>query len=328
MCSQNLTQGSVQQVGTRVVGCTSSTFLFINLSGEGSLGVRRQFLGDVNRQVVLFLGVDNLNGFVFTLNKTFITYLTTAFCIERSVGQNNLIQGLFLLFDFTIAEDTCLAGSIVISNECCLAFFQSYPVAGFHGSGVTGTFLLFLHLTVELFLVDGHVVFAKDQFCQVEWESEGIVEHECIDTADDLLAVCFGLAHGLVEHLDAIVECAEERIFFFLDHLFNQLFLCLQLRISLAHIGNQHWDEFIQERLFLSEEGICVTYGTAKDTSDDIACLCVPRKLSVSDGEGDGADMVGYYSHGDVCFAVVTIFHSRHIANRLDNRLEYIRIIV
>ena len=51
----------------------------------------RQFLGDVDRQVVFFLGIDDFDSFEFAYQYTCIANLTTALCIERSVAQYYLV---------------------------------------------------------------------------------------------------------------------------------------------------------------------------------------------------------------------------------------------
>ena len=98
---------------------------------------------------------------------TGVAYLTTAFCIERSTVKYDLIQCLVFLLDLTIAENRCFVFSIVVTYEFGCSFSQSHPVTGFDGGSVTCTLFLLLHFRVELFDVDCHSVFTKNQFCQV-----------------------------------------------------------------------------------------------------------------------------------------------------------------
>ena len=76
-----------------------------------------QLLGDVDRQVVLLLGVYHFDGFKLVHQYTGVTYLTAAFGIERSLVQYNLIQGLVLLLHLSVAQNGCFVFRIVISYE-------------------------------------------------------------------------------------------------------------------------------------------------------------------------------------------------------------------
>ncbi|CDA83124.1 unknown [Bacteroides sp. CAG:754] len=127
------------------------------------------------RKVVFFLGVHYFNRLELAYQYTGITYLTTAFRIERSIVKYNLIQCLVLLLDLTIAKDGSLVFCIVVTDEFGCSFFQYNPVTCFDGGSIAGTLFLLLHFFVELLDVDSHSVFAENQFCQVEWETECII---------------------------------------------------------------------------------------------------------------------------------------------------------
>ena len=175
MCTENFTECFVEQVSTRVVGCTSRTLVGIYTSHHRCFRMFRQLLGNVDRKVVFLLGIDNLNRFKFAAQYTGITHLTTAFSIERSVAQYDLVKCLVLLLHLTVAENRCFIFSIVITHEVGFALVQGNPVACFYGSRIAGTFLLLLHFGLEFFFVHGHAVFTENQFGQVEWETECII---------------------------------------------------------------------------------------------------------------------------------------------------------
>ena len=80
--------------------------------------------------------------------------------------------------------------------------------------------------------------------------------------------------------------------------------------------------------MLLAEECICVTDGTAKDTADNVAGLGIAGELGVGDGEGDGADVVGDYAHSDVGGVVGTIFLVGELGYFVDQRSEYVGIVV
>ena len=210
VCAENLTQCFVEQVRTRVVGSTSRTLVGVHTSHHRSIQVFRKLLGDVDRKVVFLLGINDVDGFKFADQHTGVTHLTTAFCIERSVAQNDLIQGLVLLFYLTVAQDAGFIFSIVVTDESGFTFFQGNPVACFYGSGVTCTFFLLLHFCLETFHIGCQAVFTQNQFSQVERESECIIQRKGIYTADFCLAGSLGFVHGLFEQTDTGFQCTEE----------------------------------------------------------------------------------------------------------------------
>ena len=117
MLAQYFAQRSIQQVGGRVVGGTSGTLVGIHACHHRSFHVFGQLLGDVDRQVVLLLGVYHFDGLKLVHQYTGVTYLTAAFGIERSLVQYNLIQGLVLLLHLAVAQNGCFVFRIVISYE-------------------------------------------------------------------------------------------------------------------------------------------------------------------------------------------------------------------
>ena len=175
MLAQYFAECRVQQVGSRVIGCTGSTFFGIYASHHRSFRMCGQFLGDMYRKVIFLLCINYFNRFEFADQYTCITYLTTAFGIERGIVQYNLIQCLVFLFYLTVTKDTCFIFRIVVTNKFSSSFFQCNPVAGFYGSGIAGTLLLLLHLGIEFLDVGSHTVFTENQFRQVERETESII---------------------------------------------------------------------------------------------------------------------------------------------------------
>ena len=95
-----------------------------------------------------------------------------------------------------------------------------------------------------------------------------------------------------------------------------------------AHLLDQQRDERVDERLLEAEEGVTVTDGTTQDATDDVASLSVGGQLTVGDGEGNGTQVVGTDTHGDVGLAVGTILPARLGGKRLDKRLEDVGVVV
>ena len=122
--------------------------------------------------------------------------------------------------------------------------------------------------------------------------------------------------------------------------------LSLQFREGVAHLLDEGRHELIEEALLLPQERIGIAHGTAQDATDDVTSLGIRGQLSVCDGEGHGAQMVGTNAHGDVDTSLTSltsntsytsltslllkrrIFQSSNLLLGLDDRLEDIGIIV
>ena len=203
MATQHFAQGGIKQVGARVVGSTGSALLGIYASHHGGFGMLRQLLGEVDRQVVLFLGVENLDGLEFADQYTGVAYLTSTLGIERGLVEHNLVERLVLLLHLAVTQDGGLVFGIVIAYKLGGTLAERNPVARLHRSGVARTLLLLLHLGIKGLDVGRHAVLAQDEFGEVEREAVGIVEGEGIFAADFRLASSLGFGHGLVQQFDA-----------------------------------------------------------------------------------------------------------------------------
>ena len=329
MVAQHLLQGIVEQVGCCMVSGTSLAFVCINTCHEVGLGMLGQLLDNMNALVVLALGVDNLYGLMLTNEHTLITYLTTHLAIERGVVEYQFIVGILLLRYLTITQDMTFIFVIVVTHELLLTLLELYPVAILHLCGITGTFFLLLHLHIELLLINGKTVLTTNQFGEVERETIGVEQAEGIRTAEDSLLMCLQFIHGPIQQVDTTVEGTQEGVFLFLDDTGDQLLLSLQFRIGFAHLMYQCGNELEQERILLVEEGIGIAYGTAQNTTDNVACLGITGQLTVGNGEAHGTDMVGNHTHGHICISLRSgILQTRETFNLFDHRLEYIGIVV
>ena len=108
----------------------------------------------------------------------------------------------------------------------------------------------------------------------------------------------------------------------------DEVVLSLEFGESLSHLSCEHGDELIDERFLLSEERVSVTNGTAKDAADDVTCLGIGRKLSVSDRESHSAEVVSAYTHSHVSLLVYAILQTGDVLLLLDDGLEDVGIVV
>ena len=289
----------------------SDACFLIDNGSKGCSYIFWQCSSDADREVVFALGIDNLHLLAISLDVTTVADLTTHLAIEWSLGKHDLIEGLVLLLYLTVTENFGLALEEVIAHELWSACLDLNPVAILHGSCITGTFLLSLHVLVELLFVDGESVLAADELCEVERETKSVEESECLVTVDHCASLGLGIVHDGVDTLDAVFESTEERIFLFLDYLDDELLLSDELWVSIAHCLNEHRDEFIEERFLLTEIGVGIANGTTENATDHVASLSVAWQLTIGNCEGDGADMVGKYAHCHISLLVFTISLAR-----------------
>ena len=210
MCAKHFTHAIVEDVGCRVVALSSDARFLIDNSRESCCDILWQCCSDADRKVVLTLGVDYLKLLSVGLDVSAVSYLTTHLAIEWSLGKYDLIEGLVLLLYLTVTENFGLALEEVISHKLWSACLDLNPVAILHGSSIAGTFLLSLHVLVELLFVDGESVLAADELCEVERETKSVEESECLVTVDHCASLGLGILHDGVDTLDAVFECAEE----------------------------------------------------------------------------------------------------------------------
>ena len=163
-----------------VVGLAGVTQVDIHTGHEGSLRILGNLLGDVHGQVVLALGVDDLDALCLAHEHTTVAHLTTHLCIEGSLVEHYLIECLLLLCHTAIAQDAALILGVVPTDKGTVAGLNLHPVIILHGSGIACALLLLLHLGIESVLIHGESVLLADKLGEVEGETVGIEEGECL----------------------------------------------------------------------------------------------------------------------------------------------------
>ncbi len=330
MCSQHLAQSLVQKVGGAVVGLDGPATGDIDSGVEQCLGICRQFVGDVHGHAILALGVADCDAFAGgdVGKRSGVADLAAHLAVEGSAVENKLVELAVFLFHMPVAQDSCLLGNTVVACELLLSFSQNHPVAGLDGCRGTGTLFLLCHFAVEAFLVDGHAVILNDKHSKVQRESVGVVEGERLVAGEHGAALVAGCGAGTFEEPDAVFESAQECVLLLLDYSHDELPLRRQFGICIAHAIYQSVDKAIHEGLFLPQERIRITHGPAQNAADHISGFRISGKLGIGYGEGYRADVVGDYAHSDVGGVVGTIFLVGELGYFVDQRSEYVGIVV
>ena len=326
--AEHLLQSVVEQVGSGVVGSRALASVYVYASHEVGLRVLRQSLHDVYRLSVLALCVSDCNGLVLADEHAGIAYLTAHLAVERRIVEHELEVCILLLCHLAIAQDVALVFGEVVAYELLFAFAQDNPVGVLNGGSVACAFLLLLHLGVELVCGNGESVLAADKLGEVEREAVCVEQTERLHAVELCLALLLQFVHSRVEHVDALLESAQERVFLLLDNVDDEVVLSLEFGERLAHLACQNGDELVEEAILLSEEGICVAHGTAQDAADYVASLSVRRQLSVGDRERYGAQVVCAYAHSHVGLLLLAVLHAGDGLLLLDDRLEDVGVVV
>ena len=291
-----------------MVGLDGATRIHIDAGHEFRRRVFRQLLHDVDALVVFALGGDDVNGFVFIDENTLVADLSAHFTVERCVVEHEFVVFVFLLRHFSVTKNVAGVFGVVVTDELLFAGHQFRPVAIFDLCRIAGAVFLLLHLGVELGLIHRESVFAADELREVEGEAIGVEEAESHGSVEDfrrfVLAPThlrtFAASNFFLQQLNTLVERAQEGIFLFFDDAGNELLLRFEFGEGIAHFIDEHGQEFIEKRIFLTQERVGIAHGTTQDATNHVACLGVARQLAVGNREGDGPEVVGADAHGNV----------------------------
>ncbi len=106
--------------------------------------------------------------------------MTTHFCVERSLREDELVILAVFLLHMTVAEHTGVALGRVVAYKLLFTLVDNHPVGSLNGCSSTGTLFLSLHFYVETGVVYSHAVIFEDKLSEVERESVSIVKRECL----------------------------------------------------------------------------------------------------------------------------------------------------
>ena len=96
----------------------------------------------------------------------------------------------------------------------------------------------------------------------------------------------------------------------------------------MTHLGHEVSHERVHERFLEIEEGEAVADGATEDAADDVAGACIGGQLTIGDGKGDGAQVIGHYAQRNVHLMILPVLHTGILGYLLDDRLKHIRIII
>ena len=102
----------------------------------------------------------------------------------------------------------------------------------------------------------------------------------------------FQAVQHFVEDVHAGIQRLRKALFFPLDGFGDARFGFNDFRIGLAHFRHQRCDEFVEERLVLSQF-VAVADGAAHDAAQDVAAPFVAGQYAIDHQEDGGADVVG-----------------------------------
>ena len=165
MSANDLAQCTVQQVGAGVIVGYALPAGGIHFEGESTFRIGGQTVRDMDGEVVLLDGVENLDFLsVGGDGNAGIADFAAHLSVERS-GAEHQLKHLFVLLHHLAAlqqQHSGLLHGVVAGELHILAFVVDGPVAKFIGGGVTGALLLFAELHLEAFQIHLVSLLARD----------------------------------------------------------------------------------------------------------------------------------------------------------------------
>ena len=149
-----------------------------------------------------------------------------------------------------------------------------------------GAHALLLHAFLEAGEVDRAAALARDLAGEVDRETERVVQEERVVARDVLLVDDLG------EHVDAALQRGAERFLFALDDLAHDLVRRRDLRVRVAHRGDDRVDHRRQHDVARAEQ-VRVAHRAPDDAAQHVAALLVRRPHTVVHHEGHRARVLG-----------------------------------
>ena len=149
-----------------------------------------------------------------------------------------------------------------------------------------GAHALLLHPFLETGEVDLTAALPRDLTGEIDREPERVVQEERVVAGDVLLVDDVG------EHVDAALQRGAERFLFAFDDLAHDVVRRRELRIRVAHRGDDLVDHLGQHDVARAEQ-IRVPDRAADDAPQHVAALLVRRPHAVVDHEGHRTRVLG-----------------------------------
>ena len=140
-----------------------------------------------------------------------------------------------------------------------------------------------LHQLLETGHVGGEAALGAEEFREVGWEAEGVVEFEGHVARN---AAVFDIGHRVFETLQSAVERLVEARFFLFESCADDVLAVFQFGKNSAHFAHQRFHERAEERLFAGKTKLAaVSHGAAEDAAEHVVAAVVAGHDAVGDGE-------------------------------------------
>ena len=347
MIAQYLTQGSLQQMRTRVVAGNGAAAA----AAHAGLG----FLPNLHHAVLqhTVVNVIALRGLLHVLHRQLgiahqqhavVGHLAAHFSIERSLIQNhqhavlravvrrNGIQQLFLVrqgLNHAGVLQRGVAGELGgLGGQFAEQILR--PAGNVLGQALgAGAALLLLHLGAEGLLVHLNACLSGDLLGQIQGEAEGIVQLEGLQTGQNagaaVLCRTLDVVDQAVQDVHALVDGAVEAFLFRSDDLLNVIGMLFQLRIT-GLAGLDHGIHQLGQEGAIDAQHPAVTGGTAQQAAHHVTAALVGRQNAVAGHEGGGPDVVGNHADGDIGLVVQAVGLAAHPLHMVQQGLNGIHL--
>ena len=337
MIPKRAAQRLVQQVGGRVIGADVGAPRVIDdklgpLTGQD---LAAHDFGHMQEQPRHLLGVIHPRCACCRADQAGITDLATGFGIKRRLvdddGQH-LARGRARLHDAIAHQcgDLPLGDLGIVAQELRRPALigKIKPDRGIGclaraGPSRTRLGLLRIHRGIKAGCIDRAALFAQRILRQIQREAEGVVKLERRLTGKGLPIGKLGQL--IFKQLEPAIQRGAETLFFQLQCLGDQRLRAAQLRIGLAHLGDQRRHQLMHHRVFRTEQ-MRMAHRAAHDQAQHIAAPLVRGHHAIGNQERTAAQMVGDHAVMNI-LRPVRIDRTR-MGRSLDQRAHQIRVVI
>ena len=327
MITQHSGQCLLQQMGRRVgthdglsaIHVDGSNHNIIHLHGAGNHSTMVQIL-----TCLVLLDICHFKAAITTENYAMVSNLTTHFCIERSLIQNNdailtTSDGARNFFTNADSQHLCVAIILSITNKLSRSIIQTQIDASPSQitqclTSFTSANLILFTLTEVLIHIHLHALVFYHFLSQVDGETVGSSQQECISTGENSLAFSLMLSHLGIEDLHAGVDGLCEVLFFDLDNLHNVVAALAQVAIVALIFTDNSFNHFKQEGLINTQQ-LAMTSSTAQQTAQNITTTFVAGQNAISDHESRCTNVIGDNTQAHIGLIALTVGSAGNAGN-------------
>ena len=227
------------------------------------------------------------------------------FCNLSLCRQNGYFGGILQMI--VSGKLSCYGRVDLIVNGCISTHVVCYFTAR------SCTLSLLFHCCMETVLVDAVALLLEDLFGQIQRESVGIVQFECILSVQNFFAFALHFFFELGEDMKSLVDGFVELGLLVVQNVEDEVFFLFKFRISVFGSFDYACGKAGKEQSVNAKQ-TAMTCCTADQTAQYVASSFVGRHDSIGNHECCGTDMVCDKADGNIGLMIFLILFSGDFA--------------